>query len=844
MTRSTAVVVALPLSFVLFVLGASLAAQSGRPKPSTSSTALRPLPSHQQTAAATQPAAPDRALFTQYCVACHNARLKTAGLSLEGVDLSQPAAHAEVLEKVTRKLGTDQMPPPGRPRPDRATRLTFVSVLENALDQVARQRPDPGRVPIHRLNRVEYVNAIRDLFDLEIDGAAMLPSDTPGLGFDNNADVLSVTPGLMARYLTAATKVSRLAVGDTSIRPISQVYRVAEFARQDSRMSDDLPFGSRGGLSVRHTFPLDGEYRFKLKLQRNQVGNTIRGLDRQHDIEVRVDRALVKKFTIGGLAQGSDFGILIAIPEDEVEQQRMHTYRLTADEALEFRATMAAGTRSVAAVFADDGGIDESVPVRARSLKLSTFDDDASDPGIDTLEISGPYDGRAPTDSPSRRKVFVCRPTGPRDEDACARRILTSLTRRAYRRPVTDADIAALFRIYRAGRSERDFDGGIERAIEAMLASPSFLFRLERDPVGAQTGTAYRLSDVELASRLSFFLWASIPDDELLDVAAKGRLKDAAVFEQQVTRMLADPKATRMMNGFVGQWLIVRNVMTAEPDPNMFPAYDDTLRDALLKETELFFESQVRSNASLLDLLRADYTFMNARLAEHYGVPNIYGSHFRRVPVTDPNRYGLLGHASVLLVTSYAHRTSVVGRGKWMLENMLGTPPPAPPPNVPPLKENDGKSAPQSLRERMEQHRANAVCATCHTRIDPMGFPLENFDPTGRWRKDDEGAPIDPVSTLVDGSKIEGPVALRQYLIENKGEFVRTVIEKLFTYGLGRGPEYYDGPTIRQLVREAEAADFRWNAVMLNLVKSAPFQMRRVGDAPILQPSATARTQQ
>jgi len=794
-------------------------------------------------AAAAAPAAPDRGLLNQYCLGCHNAKLKTAGFSLDGVDLNQPAAHAEILERVITKLRTGQMPPGGRPRPDRATALAFVRALETSLDAVGKQVADPGRVPIHRLNRVEYVNAIRDLFDLEIDGASMLPSDTPGLGFDNNADVLSVTPGLMARYLTAATKISRLAVGDTAIRPVSQVYRVAEFARQDSRMSDDLPFGTRGGLSARHTFPLDGEYSFKLKLQRNQVGNTIRGMDHEHTIEVRVDRSLVKKFTIGGQAKGSDLGILIAIPEDEVEQQRMHTYRLIADRDLEFRAVMKAGTQAVSAAFVDDAGIYEGVPIRSRSLKSSSFTDDASDPGIDTIEIAGPYNGTAPVDSPSRKKIFICKPTNA-TEDVCARRILGTLTRRAYRRPVTDVDIAPLFRIYRTGRAEGGFDTGMQRALEAMLASPSFLFQLERDPARAKPGSSYRLSDLELASRLSFFLWASIPDDELLDVASKGLLKQPAMLERQVKRMLADPKATRMMNAFIGQWLIIRNVMTADPDPNLFPDYDDTLRDALLEETELFFESQVRANASLLDLLRADYTFMNARLAEHYGVPNIYGSHFRRVPVTDPNRYGLLGHASVLLVTSYAHRTSVVGRGKWMLENMLGAPPPSPPPNVPPLKENDGKSAPKSLRERMEQHRANAVCATCHTRIDPMGFPLENFDPTGRWRKDDEGAPIDPVSTLNDGSKLDGPVALRQYLLDNRDEYVRTVVEKLFTYALGRGPEFYDAPTVRQLVRDAEAADYRWTAVILSLIKSAPFQMRRVGDSPVLAPAAASQANQ
>jgi hypothetical protein len=796
-------------------------------------------------ASSTSQGAPDRSLLDRYCVSCHNSKLKTAGLALDAVNLAQPDAHAEILEKVVRKLRTGQMPPAGRPRPDGQMAVTFVSALESSLDAVAKRLPDPGRLPIHRLNRTEYVNAIRDFLDLEIDGASMLPSDTPGLGFDNNADVLSVTPGLMARYLTAATKISRLAVGDTSIRPIAQVYRVAEFARQDSRMSDDLPFSTRGGLAVRHTFPLDGEYGFKLRLQRNTVGNTIRGMDQEHEIEVRIDRALVKRFKVGGQAKGTDFGILIAIPEDEVDQQRMHTYRLSADMDLEFRVPMRAGTRLVSAAFVDDAGMSEGVPIRRRSIKSSSFTDDASEPGIDVLEVLGPYDGKAPQDSPSRRKIFICRPSGARGDDACARRILTTLARRAYRRPVTDADIAPLFRIYRTGRTERDFDTGIQRALEAMLASPSFLFQMERDPVGAKPGSSYRISDVELATRLSFFLWASIPDHELLDVAEKGRLKDPAVLDQQVLRMMADPKATRWTNNFIDQWLIIRNVLSQEPDPNLFPDYDDTLRDAILKETELFFESQVRENRSLLDVLRAGYTFMNARLAEHYGVPNIYGSHFRRVPVADPARQGLLGQASVLLVTSYAHRTSVVGRGKWVLENLLGAPPPAPPPNVPQLKENDGKSTPTSLKERMEEHRANAVCATCHSRIDPLGFPLENFDPTGRWRKDDMGAPIDATSAFADGTKLDGPDALRKFLLDNRSEFVRTVVEKLFTFAIGRGPEYYDAPSVRQLVRDAEKDEYRWNSVVLALVKSAPFQMRRVGEDPVLSsPALTARADQ
>lgn len=788
------------------------------------------------------PAAPSRALLDQYCVTCHNGRLKTAGLTLEGLDVADVARNAGTLEKVARKLRTGQMPPEGRPRPEPATAATFVSTLETALDRSAAAAPNPGRVVVRRLNRAEYVNAIRDLLALEIDGPTLLPVDNSGFGFDNIADVLTIAPGLMARYMSAATKISRLAIGSPDIRSVIQVYRASEFARQDGRMHEDLPFASHGGLAVRHPFPLDGAYTIKLRLQRNSVGDTIRGIDDEQEIEVRLDHGLVKRFTVGGAYQGPDPGVLIAIPEDDVEAKKLHTYRLTADRDLEFRLPVKAGTRLIGAAFTNrSASAWEGVPLRPRSIKSAVFSDDMGDPGIDSVEISGPFDAQPPSDTPSRQRIFACRPSAGRDDDACASRILTALARRAYRRPVADADISPLMNLYRAGRKSKDFEAGIERALEALLSSPAFLFRIEHDPDNVKPGSIYRVSDLELASRLSFFLWRSIPDDELIEAAARGRLKDAAL-AQQVKRMMADARASRWMSDFMGQWLLVRNTQSVEPDPARFPEFDDTLRDAMAKETELFFESQVREDRSVLDLLRADYTFLNDRLAAHYGVPKVYGSHFRRVPIADTARQGLLGHASILTVTSYADRTSVVLRGKWVLETLLGAPPPPPPPNVPPLKQNDGKSKPTSLRERMEQHRSNPVCASCHARMDPLGFALENFDPTGRWRQDDSGAAINASITL-DGKTVDGPQHFRDALLGRGDQVVRTVTEKLLTYALGRGVDYYDAPTVRQLVRDLSKQEHRWSALVLGIVNSLPFQMRRAPDH-VPPPTQTVAQQQ
>ena len=776
-------------------------------------TAGAPVATVQLSAQAAEP--PSRALLDRYCVTCHNERLQTAGLVLDQLDIEQVGANAPILEKVVQKLRSGQMPPEGRPRPDEATIEAFATSLEAALDGAAAAAPNPGRVASRRLNRLEYVNAIEDLLALEIDGDELLPSDMAGFGFDNNADVLSITPSLMERYIAAATKISRAAVGSPDIRPVTQVYTVG-FERRDIRLNEDMPFSTHGGLAVRHNFPLDGEYVFAIRLKRNGTVETIDGIgENQHQIELRVDHELVRRFPIGGRYPGVDPGTLIAVAEDDIEGQTLHEYRMTADRELEIRVPITAGSRLVSAAFTD------SAPSPSTPSLL---------PGVDTLHISGPFDGTVPEDTPARRRIFTCRPadSSAGAEEACAREIMTTLARRAYRRPMTDADIDPLLAMYREGRAGRDFDAGIERALEVLLSMPKFLLRLERQPVDTQPGDVYRLNDVELASRLSFFLWRSIPDDELLDVAVRGQLSDPATLAGQARRMLADPRATRFMNDFVGQWLQVRNIFSQDPDGALFAGFNDTLRKAMVRETELFFESQVREDRPIPELLRADYTYLNEQLARHYGIDDIYGSRFRRVEWRDDRRHGLLGQASLLTVTSYANRTSVVLRGKWVLENLLGAPPPPPPPNVPPLAESDRQN-PTSLRERMEQHRSSPVCASCHSRMDPLGFAMEHFDAVGRWREDDGGADINATIEL-DGQTIDSPRAFREALLDKGDEFVRTVTEKLLIYALGRGVDYFDAPTMRQIVRGLARGDHRWSALVTGIVASQPFQMRRAAD--------------
>ena len=770
-----------------------------------------------------------RAVLDRYCVTCHSERivrgegappsllvsqLRTAGLTLDTLDLANVGKDAEMWEKVVQKLRARVMPPTGRLRPDEATYDTFASWLEAELDLGAATRPKTGRAAIHRLNRAEYANAIRDLLALEIDGRSMLPADNMSYGFDNNADALSVSPALLERYMSAARKVSRLAIGDPTIRPVVETYPVSSLLVQDDRMSEDLPFGSRGGIAFRHYFPLDGEYVLSIQLQRGRGGSdTIRGLSEPEEVDVRLDGERITLFRVGG--------------QSEEESPYSRGDRPPADAGLRVRFPAKAGMRLVGVTLLDRTLLPEGVT--PKRLPVWRFGDTRTDRmGVDSVRIEGPFDALRAAETPSRRRIFVCRPAGRSDGEPCARQILGALARRAYRRPVIDEDLQVLLSFYRAGRVESGFDTGIRRALENILVDPEFLFRIERDPVDVAPSTAYRLSDLELASRLSFFLWSSIPDDQLVDLATREQLSEPAVLEQQVRRMLADPRSTALMTNFATQWLHVRNMRVVSPDVNQFPEFDDNLREAFQRETELFLESQLREDRSVVELLTANHTFVNERLARHYGIPDVYGSHFRRVTFTDERRAGLLGQASILTVTSHANRTSPVVRGKWLLDNILGAPPPPPPPDVPALQENDEGDQPRSVRERMEQHRTNPVCASCHAQMDPLGFALENFDAIGKWRDTDEThTPIDASGTLPDGTMFEGPAELRNLLRSRRDEYVMTVTSKLLTYAVGRGLEYYDSPAIRKIMREAASSDYRWSSIILGIANSTPFQMRR-----------------
>ena len=672
------------------------------------------------------------AVLTRYCITCHNEKLKTADLVLSKLDISNPGADALVWEKVARKLRTGQMPPAGVPRPEQAFYDDFTAYLETALDRAAAAMPNPGRPSAHRLNRAEYTNAVRDLLATDIDGASLLPAEEASRGFDNIADVLSVSPLLVERYMSAARKISRLAIGDPDVRPFTAEYNVSRRLVQDDRMSEDLPFGSRGGTAIRHYFPLDGEYVIKVRLQRNN-DNYIRGLGEPHQLDVRLDGARLQLFTIGGEHKGRSGPVYSFINKDYLGDPEQEKYEFTADEGLEVRFQAKAGTRLVGVAFLKQSSEPEG-ELMPRQFYDEILSFKGGDPAVDNVSISGPYNAQGLGDLPSRRKIFVCSPAGIADEEPCAKKILSTLARRAYRRPVTEADVLTLLQFYQVGRSQGGFEAGIRTAIQGILVSPEFLFRIERDPENVAPGTAYPVSDLELASRLSFFLWSSVPDDQLLELAERGKLSDPAVLEQQVNRMLADSRSKALAGNFTEQWLGLRKLGTVSPDPKVFPGFDDNLREALQQETKLFAESIAREDRSVLDFLRADYTFLNERLARHYGIRNVYGSGFRRVTLTDDARKGLLGQGSILTATSYANRTSPTLRGKWVLENILGTPPPPPPPNVPSLKEeNGGNSRTLTMRERLEQHRVNPSCAVCHTRMDPLGFALDNFDAIGRW---------------------------------------------------------------------------------------------------------------
>jgi len=764
-----------------------------------------------------QPAAsPARELVSKYCVTCHNERLKTAGLLLDKAD-DQVSNSSDTWEKVVVQLRSRAMPPPNLPRPDNATYDSVATWLESELDRAAAVRPNPGRpASLHRLNRTEYANAVRDLLRVEIDPTSMLPPDAQAHGFDTNADALGVEPALLDRYLTAAAKIARVAVGDPTIRPAFERYTAVKgnsneqtWLWQSERLSESFSLGSRGGIATRHYFPVDGEYVFRVRLLRTYAGG-IRGLNAPATIEIRVDGARAGQFTIGG---GST-----AEP------------RVDADEALQVRSSLTAGLHEVLATIVKTEGIKAEGLGPARiPIWNREGDVNSAELAISSLLIGGPYNGRVPQDSPSRRRIFVCHPANASEDTQCATKIVSSLARTAYRRQVTTDDVQTLMGFYQRGRAERDFDNGIRAALERLLTSPDFLFRIEAEPDKLPPGTAYRLSDVELASRLSFFLWSSIPDEELLDLAIRGKLREPGVLDRQVRRMLAEPRARgALVDNFFGQWLQTRNVWLLTPDANTkFPWFDDNLRSAMVRETELFLDDQLEADRGIAELLTADSTFLNEQLARHYGIPGVYGSHLRRVTLTDENRWGLLGKASVLAVTSYPTRTSPTIRGKWLLENILAAPVPPPPPNANTNLDESKLGKTTTVREMLEQHRANPVCASCHARMDPLGFSLENFDAVGQWRTLDGDAPINATGVLLDGTKVDGPAALRRALVAQKEQFVRTVTGKLLTYAIGREMTYADAPAIRAIVRAASADDYRWSSTILAIVKSPPFQMRR-----------------
>ena len=782
-------------------------------------------------AAASAEEAEFRTVLDRYCTACHSDRLRTAGLTLESLDLAHVGAGAETWEKVIRKLRAREMPPPRRPRPDDATYARFVHWIEGELDAAALANPNPGAETIHRLNRTEYTNAIRDLLALEIDGRELLPADDQSYGFDNIADVLSLSTSLLERYMLAAGKIAQLAVASPSIRKTTAIYTTSPVLRQHYRMSELHPFGTRGGFATRHYFPVDGDYEVRVTLERTH-GDAIKGLQRRNRLQVRLDRRRVAEFEIGGDGQREAWSAVFDLTPYERE----------ADDDLRLRLSVAAGMREIAFSFPRTSAIAEGVlePISAAETYHYAGDRDAP-MAVWIVEIEGPLDAAAPAAAaaadaaatPSRERIFTCTPDGASAgaEAACAADILAALARRAFRRPVGSDDVDALLAFYEAGRARGGFESGIEFALRAILVDPEFLFRIEVDPPETPPGTPYRISDLELASRLSFFLWSSIPDDELLALAEAGTLREPRVLRAQVQRMLADPKSAALVDNFAGQWLFLRNMRSVKPDPIAFPEFDGNLREAFQRETELWFESQVREDRSVLEVLTSDHTFVNERLAEHYGIPGVLGNHFRRVRLPDETRRGILGHGSVLTATSYANRTSPVKRGVWVLENLLGAPPPPPPADVPGLEDSesvadpsDPESRPRSVRERMERHRTDPVCASCHVRMDPLGFALEGFDAVGGLRE----LPVEQTSgTLPSGRELTGPASVREMLLANREDFVGTVTEKLLTYALGRGVEYYDHPSIRRIVDAAEPDDYRWSSLILGIVESTPFQMRK-----------------
>ena len=742
-------------------------------------------------------------LVEQYCANCHDSELKKGNLDLESIASEDITRHSDVWEKAVRRLRARQMPPADKKRPDEAAYKAVLSLLESKLDAAYERQPNPGRTEtFRRLNRTEYQNAIRDLLAVEIDGAALLPKDEPGHGFDN-VTVGNLSPTLLDRYISAAQKISRLAVGSVA-KVGGDTFRIRPDVTQEEHV-EGLPPGTRGGALIPYTFPQDAEYEIQIRLARDR-NEHVEGLHERHEVDVLLDGERMKSFTV-------------APPRDQ-------NYDVV-DQHLKVRIPVTAGPHKLGVTFVKNPSALLETKRQPYKSRFNMHRHPRLTPAVYQISINGPYDAKGPGDTPSRRRIFVCRPEKPTDENSCAEKVLTTLMRRAYRRPVTDGDLEKPLEFFRKGRMEGGFEGGIETALSAILVSPSFLFRVEEDPRGMEANANYPVSDLDLASRLSFFLWSSIPDDELLDVAVRGELHKPDVVEKQVRRMLADPRSKTLVNNFASQWLYLRNLESFIPDLRLFPEFDDNLRQAFQRETELHLEKMLREDRSVLELLKADHTFLNERLAKHYGIPHVYGSRFQRIALDDNSkRGGLLRQGSILAVTSYATRTSPVLRGKWVLENIMGTPPPPPLPDVPALRDNT-VSANLSVRERLAEHRANASCASCHNMIDPPGFALENFDAVGQWRTLEEGKPVDATGGLPDGNAFTGVAGLEEGLLNRPEIFVGTLTEKLLTFALGRGVQSYDGPAIRKIVRDAEAADYRFSSIIIGLTKSPPFTMRK-----------------
>jgi hypothetical protein len=772
-----------------------------------------------------------RSFLNRYCIACHNETLNTANLMLDRANVDDVSQDPQLWEKVIIKLALRAMPQVGFPiRPTETEYQQMLGYLKSELDTLAKNKVDPGRPTIHRLNRTEYANAIRDLLSLEIDTTSMLPPDNVAEGFDNIAEVLAVSPLLMEQYVLAASKISRLAVGPSSMLPSSEIYTVSEEYLQEQRMNEDLPFGSRGGIAVNHYFPMDGEYNIRIKLARNGEGY-IRGMRRENWVDVRLDHERLDVFKVGGEFYGKT-GPLFTHSQnpDFAGDADQIGYEFSADKDMEISFPVSAGNHLVAVTFMDDRA--KKTGHLTPDLMLLDFANyKGGEAMLDSVVITGPFGETSPGMTPSRERIFTCRPDTGTNQEMCARSILSNLAHRAFRRPVQDVELENLMDLYRKGEKDAGFENGIELAMQRILAGPEFLFRIEKEPANAKPGTVYPLTDLDLASRLSFFLWSSIPDAELLSLAEKGELRKPGILEAQVNRMLADPKADTFIRSFGEQWLALRKIDLAAPQKAVFPAFDGSLRAAMKKELATWFDYMVHEDKSVLDMLTADYTFVNQRLAEHYGIEGIYGDNFRKVTLDTPARAGLLGKAGLLMVTSFNSRTSPVVRGKWVLENMLDMAPPPPPADAfqPELQIQNDEGKALTMKEAMEVHRQNPVCANCHKMMEPIGLALENFDGIGTYRDhyEDANTSVDSSGILFDNAEFRDTNEFKDRLLKHSDRFVHTIVTKLMTYALGRKLEYFDQPVIRDIISKSESDNYTWSSLILGVIESTPFQYRR-----------------